>query len=130
MDSSSVSDGFRTITAYDVDLHVALSKRTRSPTCSILLSDHGPKTNINGGDNPEFVNSGLVQWNHVHTKWTDGKKPLMNNNSKLLPQDHRIGISSTYNSLLGNNKPFRRPIPLSEMVGFLVDVWVEEGLYG
>ncbi|KAH7574129.1 hypothetical protein JRO89_XS03G0255600 [Xanthoceras sorbifolium] len=37
--------------------------------------------------------------------------------------------NATYESLLGTNKPFSRPIPLPEMVDFLVDVWEQEGLY-
>ncbi|KVH99784.1 protein of unknown function DUF4050 [Cynara cardunculus var. scolymus] len=36
---------------------------------------------------------------------------------------------ATYDNLLGTNKPFPRPVPLREMVNFLVDVWEEEGLY-
>ncbi|CAI0444360.1 unnamed protein product [Linum tenue] len=37
--------------------------------------------------------------------------------------------NSSYESLLGSNKPFTRPVPLAEMVDFLVDVWEQEGLY-
>ncbi|KAL3566135.1 hypothetical protein D5086_031550 [Populus alba] len=37
--------------------------------------------------------------------------------------------NATYESLLGSNKPFARPVPLAEMVDFLVDVWEQEGLY-
>ncbi|CAN6455131.1 unnamed protein product [Victoria cruziana] len=37
--------------------------------------------------------------------------------------------NATYDSLLGTNKPFPQPIPLSEMVDFLVDVWEAEGMY-
>ncbi|KAE8680821.1 putative small heat-shock protein [Hibiscus syriacus] len=44
----------------------------------------------------------------------------------------KIGSESwnaTYESLLGSNKPFPQPIPLPEMIDFLVDVWEQEGLY-
>ncbi|KAH9614385.1 hypothetical protein KSS87_011930 [Heliosperma pusillum] len=37
--------------------------------------------------------------------------------------------NATYGNLLGTNKPFPQPIPLPEMVDFLVDVWEQEGLY-
>ncbi|KAK1576127.1 hypothetical protein Q3G72_004175 [Acer saccharum] len=37
--------------------------------------------------------------------------------------------NATYDSLLGSNKPFPQPIPLPEMVDFLVDVWEQEGMY-
>ncbi|PPD87761.1 hypothetical protein GOBAR_DD15305 [Gossypium barbadense] len=39
------------------------------------------------------------------------------------------GWNATYENLLGSNKPFPQPIPLSEMIDFLVDVWEQEGLY-
>ncbi|PPR80558.1 hypothetical protein GOBAR_AA40157 [Gossypium barbadense] len=37
--------------------------------------------------------------------------------------------NASYESLLGTRNPFPRPILLSEMVDFLVEVWEEEGLY-
>ncbi|KAK8682936.1 hypothetical protein V6N13_039015 [Hibiscus sabdariffa] len=29
----------------------------------------------------------------------------------------------------GTRNPFPRPVPLSEMIDFLVEVWEQEGLY-
>nr|GEX18323.1 mitotic spindle assembly checkpoint protein MAD2B-like isoform X1 [Tanacetum cinerariifolium] len=40
-----------------------------------------------------------------------------------------LSWNATYDNLLGTNKPFSRPIPLPEMVNFLVDIWEQEGLY-
>ncbi|CAJ1973721.1 unnamed protein product [Sphenostylis stenocarpa] len=37
--------------------------------------------------------------------------------------------NATYESLMGTDKPFPRPIPLGEMVDFLGDIWELEGLY-
>ncbi|CAN0838626.1 hypothetical protein LINGRAHAP2_LOCUS2258 [Linum grandiflorum] len=37
--------------------------------------------------------------------------------------------NASYESLLGSRNRFTRPVPLSEMVDFLVDVWEQEGLY-
>lgn len=37
--------------------------------------------------------------------------------------------NATYESLLGSTKTFAQPIPLGEMVDFLVDGWEQEGLY-
>jgi len=50
------------------------------------------------------------------------------------PVDHNQGAklnwnTATYDSLLGSNKLFPQPIPLTEMVDFLVDIWEQEGLY-
>ncbi|MQL78747.1 hypothetical protein Taro_011198, partial [Colocasia esculenta] len=36
---------------------------------------------------------------------------------------------TAYEDLLSTNQPFPQPIPLAEMVDFLVDIWHEEGLY-
>ncbi|GKC19259.1 mitotic spindle assembly checkpoint protein MAD2B-like protein isoform X1 [Tanacetum coccineum] len=38
-----------------------------------------------------------------------------------------LSWNATYDNLLGTNKPFSRPIPLPEMVNFLVDIWEQEG---
>ncbi|KAG5594173.1 hypothetical protein H5410_035405 [Solanum commersonii] len=35
----------------------------------------------------------------------------------------------SYDSLFGTNKRFPQPIPLSDMVDFLADIWEHEGLY-
>uniref|UniRef100_A0A2P2LX57 Gag1-like clamp domain-containing protein n=1 Tax=Rhizophora mucronata TaxID=61149 RepID=A0A2P2LX57_RHIMU len=43
--------------------------------------------------------------------------------------DHRLSWNAPYENLLGMTNGFARPIPLSEMVEFLVDVWEQEGLY-
>ncbi|KAG5537559.1 hypothetical protein RHGRI_024872 [Rhododendron griersonianum] len=37
--------------------------------------------------------------------------------------------NATYESLLGSSKPFSQPVPLAEMVDFLVDIWEQEGMY-
>ncbi|CAA2984319.1 Hypothetical predicted protein, partial [Olea europaea subsp. europaea] len=37
--------------------------------------------------------------------------------------------SMTYEDLLSTNDPFSEPIPLPEMVDFLVDIWHDEGLF-
>lgn len=44
-------------------------------------------------------------------------------------REPRLSWNATYDSLLGTNKRFPHPIPLTEMVDFLVDVWEQEGLY-
>ncbi|CAI5481187.1 unnamed protein product [Closterium sp. Yama58-4] len=40
-----------------------------------------------------------------------------------------IRPGSTYEDLLSTSRPFPQPIPLPEMVRFLVNVWEQEGLY-
>ncbi|GJP35272.1 hypothetical protein CLOM_g19766 [Closterium sp. NIES-68] len=40
-----------------------------------------------------------------------------------------IKPGSTYEDLLSTSRPFPQPIPLPEMVRFLIQVWEQEGLY-
>ncbi|GMN45430.1 hypothetical protein TIFTF001_014608 [Ficus carica] len=83
-------------------------------------------TSSTGTSDPhEFVNHGLLLWNHTRQQWL-GNKVSQN---KTPIREPRISWNATYESLLGTSKPFPRPIPLSEMVDFLVDIWEQEGLY-
>ncbi|XP_022001028.1 uncharacterized protein LOC110898542 isoform X2 [Helianthus annuus] len=78
------------------------------------------------GNNPsEFVNRGLLLWNQTRQQWIGDKEP--DHSKKARPPI--ISWKATYDNLLGTNKPFSRPIPLPEMVNFLVDIWEQEGLY-
>ncbi|CAL9043910.1 unnamed protein product [Musa banksii] len=94
---------------------------------------------------PEIVNHGkckvdltifecFLLWNQTRQQWI-GKGRLESQSKQV--QEPRLSWNATYDSLLGSNKPFPQPIPLSvrttpltlEMVEFLVDIWVQEGLY-
>lgn len=81
-----------------------------------------PSTNNPG----EFVNHGLLLWNQNRQQWVGKKRD--NNRSQ---QKHKpiLSWNATYDSLLGSNKQFTQPIPLAEMVEFLVDIWEQEGHY-
>ncbi|XP_057478066.1 uncharacterized protein LOC130765620 isoform X3 [Actinidia eriantha] len=73
-----------------------------------------PPNSAGGTSNPsEFVNHGKLK------------------SSSLESNEAAVDCSrdATYESLIGTNKPFPQPIPLPEMVDFLVDVWEQEGLY-
>ncbi|PIA42451.1 hypothetical protein AQUCO_02000116v1 [Aquilegia coerulea] len=75
---------------------------------------------------PEFVNHGLLLWNQTRQQWVGNKK--VGNKTQPI-QEPKLSWNATYDSLLGTTKPFSQPIPLSEMVDFLVDVWEQEGMY-
>ncbi|CAO2815263.1 unnamed protein product [Amaranthus hypochondriacus] len=81
-----------------------------------------------GGSNPacEFVNHGLLLWNQTRQRWLDNKNQRKKGHQV---RDPKISWNATYESLLGSNKPFVQPVPLSEMVDFLVDIWEQEGMY-
>ncbi|XP_018481195.1 uncharacterized protein LOC130511121 isoform X2 [Raphanus sativus] len=82
----------------------------------------------NSNPPPEFVNQGLLLWNQTRERWV-GKERRNNN-----PPDRNHGSkinwnAASYDSLLGSNKLFPQPIPLNEMVDFLVEIWEQDGLY-
>ncbi|CAO2208847.1 unnamed protein product [Urochloa humidicola] len=75
---------------------------------------------------PELGNNGRVLWEQTRQEWTEIRS--------LRPKVKQVrepvlSWNAAYESLLGSNKPFPQPIPLHEMVDFLVDIWEQEGLY-
>ena len=83
----------------------------------------------NSNPPPEFVNQGLLLWNQTRERWVGKERPKDNN-----PTDRNHGSkinwnTASYDSLLGSNKLFPQPIPLNEMVDFLVEIWEQDGLY-
>ncbi|KAJ4890005.1 Uncharacterized protein Rs2_29753 [Raphanus sativus] len=76
---------------------------------------------------PEFVNQGLLLWNQTRERWV-GKERA--SNSPERNQGAKINWNAaSYDNLLGSNKLFPQPIPLNEMVDFLVEIWEQDGLY-
>ncbi|KAL7616670.1 hypothetical protein Lser_V15G01298 [Lactuca serriola] len=76
-------------------------------------------------DSHDFINHGFLLWNQSRQQWIGNKR----NRQRNKPREPRLSKNVTYDSLLGSNKPFAKPVPLSEMVDFLGDVWEQEGLY-
>ncbi|KAF2287226.1 hypothetical protein GH714_039387 [Hevea brasiliensis] len=74
-------------------------------------------------NNGRLLDSGLLLWNQTRQQWLANKRSP----NRAQVREPAIRWNATYESLLGSNKPFPRPIPLTEMVDFLVDVWREEG---
>ncbi|KAI4331471.1 hypothetical protein MLD38_029660 [Melastoma candidum] len=95
---------------------------------SISMSNADPQGSANNsGSHSEFVNYGLILWNQTRQLWIGNKKS--ENLVRKQPLEAKLNLNVTYESLLGSDKPFPHPIPLSEVVDFLVDTWEEEGLY-
>ncbi|KAK8296594.1 hypothetical protein E1A91_D05G135200v1 [Gossypium mustelinum] len=88
------------------------------------LDPNGNAASANGPS--EFVNHGLILWNQTRQLWVGNKK---SENQPQQAREPKLNWNATYESLLGSNKLFPQPIPLSEMIDFLVDVWEQEGLY-
>ncbi|CAA3018119.1 uncharacterized protein LOC111375517 isoform X3 [Olea europaea var. sylvestris] len=72
-----------------------------------------------------FVNHAAISWHESRRKWIGDPTQR----SKSVPKDPIISWSTTYEDLLSTNDPFAEPIPLPEMVDFLVDIWQDEGLF-
>ncbi|KAL7586940.1 uncharacterized protein LOC111913202 [Lactuca sativa] len=80
-----------------------------------------------GSNTTVFINHGLISWNESRRKWIGDQS--QRSQRERTPEDPVISWSTTYEDLLSNNDRFPEPIPLSEMVDFLVDIWLDEGLY-
>ncbi|KAK0597237.1 hypothetical protein LWI29_023241 [Acer saccharum] len=91
---------------------------------NLTLDTHGGAGSANGPS--EFVNHGLLLWNQTRQRWLGNKR---SENPAQQVREPKFNWNATYDSLLGSNKPFPQPIPLPEMVDFLVDVWEQEGMY-
>ncbi|KAJ9184025.1 hypothetical protein P3X46_007809 [Hevea brasiliensis] len=121
----STTDDFESSSAGEMDHSGVQSQRSIS-TIITLNQTCDPSTSDGSTSNPsEFVNHGLLLWNQTRQQWLANKRSP----NRAQVQEPAIRWNATYESLLGSNKPFPRPIPLTEMVDFLVDVWREEGLY-
>ncbi|XP_052200545.1 uncharacterized protein LOC127806957 [Diospyros lotus] len=72
-----------------------------------------------------FVNHAAIAWQQNRREWIGSQS----RRSRRMPKDPIISWSTTYEDLLCTNVPFPKPIPLPEMVDFLVDIWYDEGLY-
>ncbi|XP_058084186.1 uncharacterized protein LOC131231868 isoform X2 [Magnolia sinica] len=76
-------------------------------------------------NNCPFVNQAAIAWNERRRLWVGDQSQK----SHKMPREPVISWSTTYDDLLTTSQPFPQPIPLPEMVDFLVDIWHEEGLY-
>jgi len=92
-----------------------------SVNTSNLASGTGSSHNL-----PGLGNNGLILWEHTRQEWTETRSLRLKAKQVREPV---LSWNAAYESLLGSNKPFPQPIPLHEMVDFLVDIWEQEGLY-
>ncbi|KAJ4957460.1 hypothetical protein NE237_024571 [Protea cynaroides] len=122
----SISEDFWSTSSFEMDNSAVPSQRSISS-----ISTSNQTVDPNGGssssiNHPESVNHGLLLWNQTRQQWVGHKRP---ENRTQQVREPRLSWNATYDSLLGTNKPFPQPIPLAEMVDFLVDIWEQEGMY-
>ncbi|KAM1467164.1 hypothetical protein ACFX2I_032304 [Malus domestica] len=72
-----------------------------------------------------FVNNAEIAWHEKRREWIGNQSQK----SRRAPKEPIMSWTTTYEDLLLSTEPFQEPIPLAEMVDFLVDIWQEEGLY-
>ncbi|KAF3441813.1 hypothetical protein FNV43_RR15728 [Rhamnella rubrinervis] len=76
-------------------------------------------------ENDVFVNHAEVAWHEMRREWIGD----VSQRPHRAPREPIMSWTTTYDDLLLSTEPFQQPIPLAEMVDFLVDIWLEEGLY-
>ncbi|KAK2399016.1 hypothetical protein QL285_048894 [Trifolium repens] len=109
------SSDFWSRSTYEKDHSEARSRRS--------VSSSG--ITMNPSSDHQSSSSRLIVWNQIRHQWGGNKR----SESQTIVREPRISSDATYEDLLGNNKPFPQPIPLREMIYFLVDIWEQEGLY-
>ncbi|KAM1441577.1 hypothetical protein ACFXTO_009673 [Malus domestica] len=72
-----------------------------------------------------FINHAEVAWQERRREWVGDQSQK----SQRAPREPIMSWTTTYEDLLLSTEPFQEPIPLAEMVDFLVNIWQEEGLY-
>nr|PNR28713.1 hypothetical protein PHYPA_029306 [Physcomitrium patens] len=90
-----------------------------------LNKSHASGSASSNSSKSSFENHALTHWQKQRKEWVGSQKSQPR---KL--REPVIRWNATYEELLGTSRPFVKPVPLSEMVDFLVDVWEREGLYG
>lgn len=122
VDQPSLSDDFW---GTSTDYLPGLSQRSISSLSTSNLSFYSDIGSASTNSRGEFVNHGLRLWKQTRLQWLGAKTRVQSNQA----QGATISQNATYDSLLNSRQHFRRPIPLGEMVDFLIDTWEQEGLY-
>ena len=79
-----------------------------------------------------FDNKRLAAWEKQREAWTAaGRAGGLMTEARRRDRDRRpvLSADATYDDLLTSSRAFPQPVPLVEMVDFLVEVWDEDGLY-
>nr|PNR28639.1 hypothetical protein PHYPA_029232 [Physcomitrium patens] len=103
---------FRVYLAGDLESRAGIVNPAAQDTCT--------------ASNTAYSNHALALWNQQRSAWV-GTQPRPP--ARREPREPAISWNTTYEELLSTSRPFAQPIPLLEMVDFLVDVWEQEGLY-
>ncbi|KAJ1290884.1 hypothetical protein BS78_02G277000 [Paspalum vaginatum] len=106
----------------NVSISVSLEGNISSIPNSIV---NDSKMAMENGVDTSFINHAAEAWAEMRRQWVGHQAEV----PKQAPREPVISWSTTYDELLSSSERFPQPIPLAEMVDFLVDIWHEEGLY-
>ncbi|AQK69520.1 hypothetical protein ZEAMMB73_Zm00001d015776 [Zea mays] len=121
----NLSDDFWSSSPHEME-NSALQSRHSMSSISTAAQPNDQHASGSSSSPNEFVNQGLLLWHQTRQQWIGKRR---HNSQGQQSQGPKISCNATYESLLGSSKPFPQPIPLGEMVGFLVISWEQEGLY-
>ncbi|KAG0484422.1 hypothetical protein HPP92_008301 [Vanilla planifolia] len=102
---------------------ISNSLETRISLCS--PPNDANKSGAEKVNDDSFVNHAAIAWVAQRKEWIGDPT----RKTRQAVREPIISWCTTYDDLFFTNSRFPQPIPLSEMVDFLVDVWQEEGLY-
>ncbi|XP_060205144.1 uncharacterized protein LOC132632991 isoform X2 [Lycium barbarum] len=122
---TKILEDFWTASTCGMDKSIGKSQVINSSVSRSTPTNDGHVT-ANPINPAEFGNHGLHLWNQIRQQWIGHKKHV---NQPQQLHEPKLNWNATYDSLFGSNKPLPKPIPLAEMVDFLMDFWELEGLY-
>lgn len=109
----SISETFWTSSTGEMDNSTLQSRGSISSisTSNMAMDLGSGSSNIS----TEFVNHGFLLWTQTRQRWMGNKKP---ENRRQQLREPRLSWNASYESLLGSNKPFAQPVPLSVSFSF------------
>ncbi|XLU47022.1 uncharacterized protein LOC107476346 [Arachis duranensis] len=72
-----------------------------------------------------FVNHAEIAWHQMRKEWVGNQSKKLQRSLK----DSIMSLTTSYEDMLLSTEAFPLPIPLADMVDFLVDFWHDGGLY-
>lgn len=104
-----------------------MENQRRPPEQNTLRGTHNQESKPPAENDPtgQFVNHALLLWEEQRRQWVGDVRERPNGEAR----EAVLRSETTYEDLLTTSRPFPRPVPLKEMMQFLVKFWIEEGLY-
>ncbi|XP_076903626.1 uncharacterized protein LOC143558732 [Bidens hawaiensis] len=108
----------------DIDESKLVINSSQSSKGSKIVKEENKSTKRDAS-NPLFVNHAELAWREMRRAWVGDSS--QKSHSKF--RQPILSWTTSFEDLLSSGEPFPDPIPLTDVVNLLVDVWVEEGFY-